>query len=82
MIRPKKYARFALGYLAVFHLFIAAATWRMNGIYSERIYTSGDMELTQFIARGYLFVSIGALITAAMIFTSLKLLKSRGKHRA
>ena len=82
MIKPKKYARFVLGYLAVVHLFIAAAAWRMNGIYNERVYGSDDFELTQFVARGYMFVAIGTLLSAAIILLALKMLKGTGKHRA
>ena len=82
MIRPKKYARFVLGYLAVAHLFVAAAAWRMNGIYTERVYSSGDTELTQFIAQGYMFVAVGTLLSSVIILLALKLLKSDGKHRA
>ena len=77
----KRYARLGLGYLAIVHLFVAAASWRMNGIYNERVYSSGDVELTQFIARGYLFVAAGTLLTAVTILLALKLLKSGGKHR-
>ena len=80
MIRPKKYARFVLNYLAVAHVFIAAACWRMNGIYTERIVTSGDAELTQFIANGYALAAAIFLVSGLLILLAVKI--HRGKHAA
>jgi hypothetical protein len=82
MMRPKKYARFALHYLAVIHLFLAAACWRMNGIYDERIYLTGDPELTQFISRGYAVAAAILLASGLLILVAVKMLKGSGKHRA
>jgi hypothetical protein len=82
MINPKKFARFSLGYLAVVHLVLAAACWRMNGIYDERVYGSGDIELTQFISRGYGIAALILLGSGLLILVALKLLKGNGKHRA
>lgn len=78
----KKFGRFTLGFLAVVHLFTAAACWRMNGIYTERVYSYGDAELTQLMARGYGLVAIGALLSSLLIITSLVLIKGKGQHRA
>lgn len=80
MTNTKKYARFALNYLAIAHVFLAAACWRMNGIYNERIYMTGDPELTQFIANGYAIAAGILLASGVLILTALKLLK--GKHQA
>lgn len=78
----KKFGKAALRGVAIGHLFVAAALWRMNGIYTERIYTTGDAELTQFIANGYAAASIGTLLTGLIIFASLRLIKGKAKHRA
>lgn len=78
----KKFGKFALRFLAVAHLFIAAACWRMNGIYTERIYGYGDAETMQFIALGYAFVAAGALLSSLVIMLSLRLMRTKGKHAA
>jgi|LauGreDrversion4_2_1035121.scaffolds.fasta_scaffold142367_4 hypothetical protein len=80
MIRPKKFARYALNYVGVVHIFLAAACWRMNGIYNERVYSSGDTELTQFIANGYAFASLISLASGLLILLAVKM--HRGKHAA
>jgi hypothetical protein len=80
MIRPKKYARYALNYLAVVHIFLAAACWRMNGVYTERIYMSGDAELTQFITNGYALAAAILLASGLLILLAVKM--HRGKHAA
>lgn len=82
MIKPKKYGRFILNYLAVAHLFIAAAAWRMNGIYNEKRWGADDIDLNDFVARGYMWVAVFALVTAVTILLALRLFKSGGKHRA
>jgi hypothetical protein len=74
----KRYARYALNYLAVVHLFLAAACWRMNGIYSERIYMADDMDQTQFIANGYALAGAMALLSGVFILLTVKMQK--GKH--
>lgn len=78
----KKFGRFTLGFLAVTYLFIAAACWRMNGIYMERVESYGNAESTELIARGYSLAAVGALLTSLLIITSLALLKGKGQHRA
>jgi hypothetical protein len=80
MIRPKKFARYALNYVGVVHIFLAAACWRMNGIYNERVYSSGDAELTQFIANGYALG--GGLFLASGLLVLLAVKMHRGKHAA
>lgn len=79
MNNNKKLAKFALRFLGVTHLFIAAACWRMNGIWNERTFYEDN---GSFIARGYLFVALGALISGLLILASVQLLKGSGKHRA
>jgi len=80
MIRPKKFARYALNYVGVIHIFLAAACWRMNGIYNERVYSSGDTELTQFIANGYAVASLICLASGLLILLAVKM--HRGRHAA
>jgi threonine/homoserine efflux transporter RhtA len=80
MIRPKKFARYALNYVGVVHIFLAAACWRMNGIYNERVYSSGDTELTQFIANGYAVASLICLASGLLILLAVKM--HRGRHAA
>lgn len=82
MIHPKKFGKFALRFLAIAHLFAAAACWRMNGIWEEKTLVSSDPELTHFIARGYLFVAAGAFLSSVMIVLAMSLIKDKGKHRA
>lgn len=79
-MNPKKFARYALNYLAVVHIFLAAACWRMNGVYTERIYSSGDAELTQFIANGYAIASAILLASGLLVLLAVKI--HRGKHAA
>lgn len=79
-MKTKKFARYALTYLGVVHIFLAAACWRMNGIYTERIYLSGDAELTQFIATGYALASLILLASGLLVLLAVKM--HRGKHAA
>lgn len=80
MIRPKKFARYALNYVGLVHVFLAAACWRMNGIYNERIYLSSDVKLTQFIANGYAIGGGIFLLSGLLILLAVKM--HRGKHAA
>jgi hypothetical protein len=52
----------------------------MNGIYSERIYMSGDAELTKFIANGYAIASLILLASGLLVLLAVKM--HRGKHAA
>ena len=79
-MKTKKFARYALNYVGIVHVFLAAASWRMNGIYTERIYSSGDAELTQFIANGYAIASLICLVSGLLILLAVKM--HRGKHAA
>lgn len=79
-MNPKKIARYTLNYLAVIHIFLAAACWRMNGIYTERVVMSDNIELTQFIATGYAMASAILLTSGLLILLSVKI--HRGKHAA
>ena len=76
----KRYARYALNYLATVHIFLAAACWRMNGIYTERIYMADDMDQTQLIANGYALAGAMALVSGLFILLAVKMQK--GKHAA
>lgn len=79
MNNNKKLAKLALRLLGVTHLVIAALCYRMNGVWIERIYYN---EEASFIARGYLFVALGALISGLLILAAVQLMKGSGKHRA
>jgi hypothetical protein len=76
----KRYARYALNYLATAHIFLAAACWRMNGVYNERIYMADDMDQTRFIANGYAL--IGAIMLVSGLFILLVVKMQKGKHAA
>jgi hypothetical protein len=76
----KRYARYALNYLATVHIFLAAACWRMNGIYNERIYMADDMDQTKFIANGYALAA--ALLLTSGLFILLAVKMQKGKHAA
>ena len=76
----KRYARYALNYLATAHIFLAAACWRMNGIYNERIYMADDMDQTKFIANGYALAA--ALLLTSGLFILLAVKMQKGKHAA
>lgn len=78
----KKFGRFTLGFLAVAHLYGAAACWRMNGIYTEKLQSTDDQELIAFIARGYGLAAAALLLSSLLIVISLRLLKAKGQHRA
>jgi threonine/homoserine efflux transporter RhtA len=80
MIRPKKFARYALNYVGVVHIFLAAACWRMNGIYNERVYMADDMDQTQFIANGYAIAAAILLASGLIVLLAVKM--HRGKHAA
>lgn len=82
MIHPKKFGKFALRFLAVMNVLVAAACWRMNGIWDEKLDRSESRELAQFIAQGYLFVAVGSLLSACVIVLAMSLIKGNGKHRA
>ena len=75
----KKTAKLMLRILAVGNFIAAAACWRMNGIWTERIYFEDNADL---IARGYGFTAVCALVSGIIILSAVAFLRGSGKHRA